>query len=74
MALSTGSRVQCLGMTGSTAAATMVHAAAAFIGNPRVRTAVFCRPILDRVAGDTIQAKKAGMIGRVCMTARTDRG
>src|SRR5512139_86938 len=69
MAFVTCGGMQCLGMAGPAAAAAMVHAAAALIGNPRVRTAVFCRPIVNCMAGSTIQSEQAGMVGRVTMTA-----
>jgi hypothetical protein len=74
MAFGAGGCKQRFGMTGPASAAAMVHAAPALICDPRVGTAVSCRPIVNRVAGNTIQSKQSGMIGRVSMTTRTHRG
>lgn len=54
MAFVACSGMQRLRMAGSTALAAMVHAAALFIGNPRVGAAILCRPVVDRMAGNTI--------------------
>ena len=74
MAFGAGGRMKCLGMAGAATAAAVVHTAATFICDPRVRTAVFRRPILDRMAGDTVQSKQTGMVGWVDMAARANGG
>ena len=74
MALVARGGMQRLGMAGPATVAAMVHAAAAFIGDPRVGSAVFRRPIFDRMAGGTIQSEQAGMVGRVTMAVRADCG
>lgn len=65
-----GGAVKGLRVTGTARGAAMIGPTPTFIGDPRVRTAVSCRPILDRMAGCAVEPKQTGMIGRVAMTAR----
>jgi hypothetical protein len=74
MTFCAGGRMKGLGMTGAAAAATVVHTAATFISYSRMRTAVFRRPIVDRMAGNTVQSEQTRMVGWVGMTTRTYRG
>lgn len=74
MALCACGRAQGLCVAGPAAAAAVIDAAAAFIGNTRVWTFVNRRPIAGRVAGGALQAEHAGMEGRIGMAACTGRG
>src|SRR5512143_1185761 len=54
--------------------AAMMDTTSALIGNARVRTVVFLEPITRAMALRAVQAKPAGVEGRIGMAARTCRG
>jgi hypothetical protein len=57
MAFGAGGRMKGLSMAGAAPTTAVVHTAAPFICNPRVRTAIFRRPIFDRMAGNAVQSE-----------------
>jgi hypothetical protein len=74
VALCTGCACQGLRMAIAAGGATMVDTTPPFIGNARVRTVIFRKPITCAVALRAVQAEHAGMEDRVSMTARACRG
>ena len=70
----TGRAVERLGMAITAGSAAVVDSTPAFIGNARMRTAIFGRPVVHRMTGSAVESEQAGMISRVSMAARTGGG
>jgi len=67
-------RIQCLRMAVAAGAAAMVDSPPAFVGNARVRTVVRGKPVVGCMAARAVQAKHAGMEGRIAMAGCTISG
>ena len=74
MAGKTGRAVEGLGMALTAGSAAVIHSATALIGNTRVWTAIFRRPVIHRMAGGTVEPEQARMINRVTVTIGTGGG
>lgn len=67
MTCQAGCSAQVFCVAGTTGTAAMVHAAAPFIGDARMRTVIRRRPAAGRMAGGAVQPEHPGMVGRIGM-------